>query len=367
MLFGLSHGGTESLCLTLLRQAPPDLPQTVLVLDPARRDLEATFRSVPGVVLRFGPGLKASKFAIHRWLLESFRELQPSAVLALTFSAVHVLVASAARLSGIPHVLSHVGSRVDLPGSRWKSWMLLAASHLLKVPVAPCSRSVSRSITRLGLGVPQGSRVIPNGVALERIGAAAERARASRPKRSTGVLGMVARMDESKAHADLLRAFQSVTSHSDLGDTELWLVGDGPTRKDLETLALDLAIADRVRFLGSRSDVAELLGQMDVFVFAATAVEGFGIALVEAMAAGLPIVATDVPACREVLADGAAGLLVSPDDVEAFSLACQELLRSPEQRALWGRRARHRATTEYDSTYWAREWFNALGVIPRDP
>lgn len=362
VLFGLSHGGTESLCLDLVRSAPPGLPQVVISIDPDRRALEAEFRAIPGLELRFGPGIDAPRRELHRWLASSFRELRPRAVLTLTFSIMHLLVGSAARVAGVPLVFSHVGSCVDRAGPRWKSRLLLAASHLLRVPLAPCSSTVSRSITQLGLGMPAGSRVIQNGVDVAGIAAAAERSARARQDHSPRVIGMVARMDASKAHPSLLRAFRILALDSELGDTELWLVGDGTARSELEALAEALGISARVRFLGSRSDVAELLGRMDVFVLATKQLEGFGLALVEAMAAGLPVVATDVPACREVLDDGAAGLLVLPDDAEALADACRELLRSTERRAVWSERARRRAVEHYDRARSIRAWFDALGV-----
>ena len=90
-------------------------------------------------------------------------------------------------------------------------------------------------------------------------------------------------------------------------------------------------------FWGPRSDVPELLGQMDVFAFSTTRDEGFGIALIEAMAAGLPVVASDVPACREVLDDGAAGILVPAGDPAPLAQAIGALLSSERAKSGLGR------------------------------
>jgi glycosyltransferase involved in cell wall biosynthesis len=99
---------------------------------------------------------------------------------------------------------------------------------------------------------------------------------------------------------------------------------------------------------------------MDVFAFSTTRDEGFGIALIEAMAAGLPVVASDVPACREVLADGAAGLLVPPGDDARLAQAICALLGSERQRTAWARRALSRATDHYDADASARTWYGVL-------
>ena len=123
---------------------------------------------------------------------------------------------------------------------------------------------------------------------------------------------MVARLDPIKDQATLIRAFAQVVKEHPRA--ELWLVGDGTRAAELCELAAAEGVADGVVFWGPRSDVPELLGQMDVFAFSTSRDEGFGIALIEAMAAGLPVVASDVPACREVLGSGAAGVLVPPGD-----------------------------------------------------
>ena len=80
---------------------------------------------------------------------------------------------------------------------------------------------------------------------------------------------------------------------------EVWLIGEGSRRNEYESLIHQLDVFEEVKLLGSRRDVASLLNQCDLFVFQALRDEGFGIALAEAMAARVPIVATDVGACRE--------------------------------------------------------------------
>jgi glycosyltransferase involved in cell wall biosynthesis len=110
---------------------------------------------------------------------------------------------------------------------------------------------------------------------------------------------------------------------------QLWLVGDGSQRQRLENLSTSLGLADAVTFLGSRRDVPALLGQSDVFVFSTTREEGLGTVLIEALAAGLPIVASDVPACSEALAAGRWGTLVPPSDPAAMAAALIASLQTP--------------------------------------
>jgi glycosyltransferase involved in cell wall biosynthesis len=171
---------------------------------------------------------------------------------------------------------------------------------------------------------------------------------------------MVARIDEIKDHETLLRAFAIAYDSGRGPDAQLWVVGDGVRRPALEALAAVLGISARVRFLGTRSDISEVLGQTDIFAFSTTPNEGFGIALIEAMSAELPIVATDVPACREVLGDGEAGILVAPQDAQALANALRELLSSDSKRAAWGIRALSRVQREYGIADCARQWYQLL-------
>ena len=173
---------------------------------------------------------------------------------------------------------------------------------------------------------------------------------------------MVARLDPIKDQATLIRAFAAVASEHP--QAELWLVGDGMRAGELCALAVAAGVADRVVFWGQRSDVPELLGQMDVFAFSTTRDEGFGIALIEAMAAGLPVVASDVPACREVLGDGAAGVLVPAGNPARLARAISTLLRSEGARAVLGGRALRRATERYDAGLCARAWYDLLLTGP---
>ena len=109
---------------------------------------------------------------------------------------------------------------------------------------------------------------------------------------------------------------------------EVWLIGEGSRRAELQQLIDELNVADSVRLLGSRRDVPSLLSQCDLFVFQALRDEGFGIALAEAMAARLPIVATNVGACHEVLDAGRCGLLVAEQDPQAMAAGILQALIS---------------------------------------
>jgi glycosyltransferase involved in cell wall biosynthesis len=167
--------------------------------------------------------------------------------------------------------------------------------------------------------------VIHNGVPVQRFQDAEPANKAEVLPTASGrpVVMFVARFDPTKDHATLLRATRKVP------DAELVLVGDGDARPAMQKLASDLGIGERVHFLGRRPDIPQLLKLADLYVHASHC-EGFGIAAVEAMSAGLPVVASDVPGLKEVVKG--AGRLVPPRDEEALAEAISDILRSRQIR-----------------------------------
>ena len=137
------------------------------------------------------------------------------------------------------------------------------------------------------------------------------------------LLGSVGRLSREKGHAFLLRALPAISAAFPRAGCVL--AGDGPSRRDLEEEAQRLGMADRVVFLGHRGDVPVILSALDLFV-QPSLYEGFGMSLLEAMAARLPIVATRVGGIPEVVDDQEAGLLVPPADPGALARAVIALL-----------------------------------------
>ncbi|MDP6792622.1 MAG: glycosyltransferase, partial [Anaerolineales bacterium] len=140
------------------------------------------------------------------------------------------------------------------------------------------------------------------------------------------LLACVARLTVQKGHRWLLPAFREVVD--EFPRATLLLLGDGPLRTKLEQLAAKLGLLERVIFAGWRTDVSALLPGTNLFVLASEW-EGFGLALLEAMAAALPIVATRVGAIPEVVAHNETGWLVEPNNTAAFADATISALRAP--------------------------------------
>jgi phosphatidyl-myo-inositol alpha-mannosyltransferase len=149
------------------------------------------------------------------------------------------------------------------------------------------------------------------------------------------------RLDPQKGFPVAIAAFNRVLA--DVPDAVLIVIGEGRDREALGLLTP--SVRERVHLLGAlpNRELPPYLAAGDVFVAAATGQESFGIALVEAMAAGLPVVATDIPGYREVVTDGIEGLLVAPRDPEALAAGLVRALTDPDLAVRLGQAGRERA------------------------
>ena len=127
---------------------------------------------------------------------------------------------------------------------------------------------------------------------------------------------MVARLEKHKDQATLIKAIPVILKNG--LDVRLSIIGDGSQREVLENLAQELGVSEKIIFMGARLDIPNILSKLDIFVFSAKEDEGFGIALIESMSAGIPVLASKVGACLEILDYGKYGYLFKkgdPDDL----------------------------------------------------
>lgn len=161
------------------------------------------------------------------------------------------------------------------------------------------------------------------------------------------ILVCVASLDEQKGHRYLFDAMRRVVSI--IPKTLLLLVGDGTLRGKLEQDVSERRIASSVRFLGQRADIPLILSAGDIFVLPSLW-EGLPMSLLEAGAAGLPTVATNVDGIPEVIQDSATGLLVPSAESEALADAIVTLLKDPERRVEMGDQARRRIMDQFSAS-----------------
>lgn len=237
----------------------------------------------------------------------------------------------AARLAGCRLVLHEHFADPRMPGYQGLADRVLAPWTDAAIAV---SGSTVEFLVRQRHVPRQRTRLIWNGAPLDEFRPVSpERVRAAR--RALGladdarVFGTIGRLSAQKGHGHLLDAAARVFAR--LPQARLLIVGDGDLMVPLREQAGRLGIAERVLFAGHRTDVADLLGVLDVFCISSL-YEGTPLALFEAMAAGKAIASTSVDGCREVLDDAVTGLLVRPADAEALAGAILRLLEGDELR-----------------------------------
>jgi glycosyltransferase involved in cell wall biosynthesis len=158
------------------------------------------------------------------------------------------------------------------------------------------------------------------------------------------VFGIVARLSWEKRHKVLLDAMTKLEGAA--ASSILVVVGGGPMRSELEQYAAEAGVAGRVHFLGERRDVPRLLQIFDAFVLSSK-LEGLSLTLLEAAAAGLPIVATDVGGNAEVVVDGRTGFIVEPENPGALGDAMSRLGGDSGLARSMGERGRERVSEHY--------------------
>lgn len=167
---------------------------------------------------------------------------------------------------------------------------------------------------------------------------------------------VVARLDPQKGHRHLLAAAREIP------DAVFVFAGDGPLRPALEAMACDLGLRERVRFLGERSDVADLLAACDVFVLPSL-YEGLPISVLEAMAARRPVIATAIGGTDEAVDDGETGLLVPPADPTSLAAALRRVLADGELRARMGQAGHARVVERFSARIMVRRVLDVYELL----
>lgn len=271
--------------------------------------------------------------------------------------------AIAARLAGIPvlYVVNNLaypyrtpGRVVDYPFDR-----LVARSVSVFVTGSAAAATALRSVLRLDA---RRQRVIPNAVVRREPSASEDETR-----RSLGVAAearialVVARLEKRKGHRYILEALSQLPPS--LRDVVLVLAGDGPERAYLEHLAQSLHLSDRVRFVGEHPDPWSLYAVAGVVVLPSIGREDFPIVVLEAMAAGRPVVATRVAGVPDQVVDGVTGRLVPPGDPTALAAAVAEVVGSAGHGERMGAAGRQRYETHFAAQRVIEEYWKTYSML----
>jgi L-malate glycosyltransferase len=251
----------------------------------------------------------------------------------------NLMLIPVARLAGVPVVIGSHRQLGDLL-TRNQFWAQTQVFRLCDRVV--CNSQAAADRLRHA-GVPEHKlRVIHNGIPDE-VFATTQPALEKEP--GTVTVGMVSRMnDPVKQHAMLIRVVARLSQR--LPQLRLVLVGDGPLRPGLETLASELQVANRITFLGDRRDIPAALASLDIAVLP-SASESLSNAILESMAAGLPVVASRTGGNPELVGQGETGFLFEPGDEGQFAASLERLTCEPELRRQFGLRARERALSSF--------------------
>lgn len=176
---------------------------------------------------------------------------------------------------------------------------------------------------------------------------------------------IVGSLTQQKNHKTLFRAFNLISD--DIPDSSLIVVGKGPLSENLKRMAKELDIDESVFFTGylpRREDVYAVMNCCDLGVFPSW-YEGFCVAVVEAMAVGLPVVVSDLDVLREVV--GGPGVFADPNDPEEFADAITDLLQNPQKRKVLGNKGKKRARSRFSLERTAREYYNIYKQVAKTP
>lgn len=333
------HGGAQTHVADLLAGFSNNLNLNLLVgeegfLTDRARELGVQVHILPDLVQPLEPvkDLKAIFQAI-----KVIKALKPDLVHCHS-SKAGLIGRVAAKVAGVPAVFTaHGWGFAD--GVSWPRRTLAIASERACSPLTSHTITVSEADRQLAIRyrVARASQLttIQNGVA------DLSRQSSLRPNKIVRLI-VVARFAPQKDHLLLLNAL----THLEPTTYELLLIGDGPTRSEVEQTVKALELQANVSFLGTRSDIPELLATSDVFVLPSNW-EGFPISILEAMRAGLPVIASDVGGSREAVENGKTGFLVPRGDAAALTAKLAKLVTDPALRAKFGSAGRAKFESEF--------------------
>jgi glycosyltransferase involved in cell wall biosynthesis len=351
MLTSLGIGGAERQAIAIAERMQARGHDVVLiVLRPQRTcewttSVKVTRLELTRSLLRLPGGLLRARRIL--------RNFQPDLIHSHTFPAN--IFARILRLTGAaPRVLSTIHNIYE--GAR-KRLLAYRITDRLSIHTTTVSQAIAERYIRIGAVPGRKCSVIHNGIDLNQFspdGGERSRLRERFHADDSFVWLAAGRITHAKDYPNLLRAFAAVCAAE--ARTQLWIAGEAQHQEDseLRTLAAQLGIEDRVRWLGLRDDMAEMLAAADAFVLS-SAWEGMPLVIGEAMAMQKPIVATDVGGVRELVGD--TGLIVPPGNSPALTQAFLQIMRTPlHERLARGIAARERIRLHFDIDAKVDEW-----------
>ena len=347
----LDFGGLENGLVNLINRIPQERYHHAIICMTDYSDFAKRITN-PAVSLHALHKKDGKDPSVYLRLWRMLRQLKPHIVHTRNLSALEAGVV--AWFAGVPGRVhgEHGRDSYDIDGSNKKYLLLRRLCQPFIQRYIPLSRDLETWLMG-AVKIPKSKiRQIYNGVDSERF-CAPDGGRASLPLDGFAgadqlVLGTVGRIQEVKDQLTLVRAVASLASRSDeyRQRLRLMIVGDGPMFKEVETLVHEKGVADITWLSGARDDIPELLQALDLFVLPSKA-EGISNTILEAMATGLPVIATDVGGNPELVVAGETGSLVPAQDSEAMATAIEAYLKTVEKLNQHGQAGRLRVEKKF--------------------
>lgn len=368
VVLNLQPGGVQLQLLQVLRHSPAEFESQVISLH-RRGTLRPAFRAL-GCKVRYAAAAAARRAIPAGRLADLLRRRRPDLVHAHDTDAI-LLTAEAARTAGAGALVAHYHTPMPGAGDGGERHELEArALRRYRRLIFNDKAGRDDLLRRVPTAAAMAWDLVPNGVDLRRFYPPTESERAGGTaggERRHPVAGMVARIDPVKRHELLIDAAAMLEAQG--LPLEVWVVGEG-RRQYLEELRERVearGLRERVFFKGYTSRPEHVYRELDVLVLCSSS-EGQPLALLEAWACGVPVVATRVPGLRDMIRDGVDGMLCAADDAEALATAIRRVVGDPGLRMLLRRGGLERArefTVERSAAKLWETYRRVLGEAPR--
>jgi glycosyltransferase involved in cell wall biosynthesis len=353
VVLSLDVGGLERIVIDLLREGRK-LGQRVSVICLERRgDLVAAAEQAGAkvVCLDKPPGIQ---LGLKKKIAEALSEIRPDVIHTHQVAALFY-AGPAARKAGVRAVIHTEHGKHY--AARWRTRMLGKLAARRADTFCCVSADIATEVINCGVAAPKKVRVVPNGIPVADFAAAvagrgSTRASLGFPS-DAFVIGTVGRLSEIKRQDLLIRAFAKCRLA--VPAARLLLVGDGPERANLESLARELGVADIVHFAGYQNQPQRYLAAMDLFALTSRS-EGMPLVVLEAWAAGAPVVASKVGGIPELITSGATGMLFESGSEEELTAIFTQLATDTDLREQLRDVARNKVTADFDIAKTAAEY-----------